>query len=406
MKNILILLDYYLPYASANGICAEKIAKELKKQGHNVCIISCNENKGNTDFKNIDKIDVFYANYLYKQQKTTFSKVWRYAKWLLPSPLPTTQVKSRTQAIVNVAEKVIKQNNIDTVICIHLPIETLIAGTILKERFPSISYVAYMLDSLSGGFLPKFLPGEFCRKKKINWENDLLDNFDRIILMRSSKDHHEASSINSSWYKKSVYSDIPMLEAKSVSSLPKTSDKINMVFAGTLADGIRTPYHFLKLLSEVNNLDISFSYAGVNKCNNELLNAAVESCKEKSNLTITSLGLLKHSEAIDLIERSDFLINFGNTVPTMVPSKIFEYMSYRKPIISTYSIDNEPCLAYLRKYPCALLIDERETDLKAQAKLLEDFILQNRDAQITYDNIKTIFPENTPAAFVDALKDL
>ena len=406
MKNILILLDHYLPMASANGICCENIAGSLIENGYNVNIVAYAYD--DKRYEEINGACVYYTEYVKKPSAGALSKLAFYTKWLLcPSRYPITEIKERTWAIIETASRVIEEKSIDTLICVHLPIETLIAGVRLKEKYPEINCVSYMLDSLSGGFVPRLLPGKFCRARKIKWENNLQKSFDFTVLMESCRNQYDAVFSASTWYKNAVFGDIPLFKAKEQkeTDLADSSKAYTMSYVGTMGDGVRTPYYFLKLLGLIEAPNISFAYAGKNNCDENTFASAMENVKEKDNVTVTALGMLSHSEALSVVEGAEILVNFGNVVPTMVPSKIFEYMSYGKPIISTYSIDSEPCLPYLRKYPCVLLIDERDMDIEKKARELEDFISTNRNAKVDVKGIEDIFYANTPQAFVKALRE-
>ena len=100
------------------------------------------------------------------------------------------------------------------------------------------------------------------------------------------------------------------------------------------------------------------------------------------------------------------LLNLGNKNASLTPSKIFEYMSYGKPIISTFCVDNDTSAAYLRRYSCALLLDERDADLDGAAERLRQFIFDNRYTLIPYGETEQRFYGNTPAAAVETLKKL
>ena len=53
------------------------------------------------------------------------------------------------------------------------------------------------------------------------------------------------------------------------------------------------------------------------------------------------MGRVSHTVAIQYMSEADFLLNIGNSISSMVPSKIFEYISTGKPIISIYSNIND-----------------------------------------------------------------
>ena len=114
-------------------------------------------------------------------------------------------------------------------------------------------------------------------------------------------------------------------------------------------------------------------------------------------------GFMDHDKLEEKIAESDILLNIGNLIPNMVPSKIFEYMSYLKPIISTYDISNEPSATYLRQYPLALLLS-KDTAPKENAEKIAQFIHEIHNTQLDYATLEKQFYLNTPKAFADTLK--
>ena len=76
-------------------------------------------------------------------------------------------------------------------------------------------------------------------------------------------------------------------------------------------------------------------------------------------------------------------------------------MAYGKPIISTYSIPNEACIPYLRRYPESLLIDEKNEEIDTLANSIVQFVLKTRNRSISIDEIYTQFSNNLPEAFIN-----
>lgn len=100
------------------------------------------------------------------------------------------------------------------------------------------------------------------------------------------------------------------------------------------------------------------------------------------------------------------MLNIGVNTPSAISGKIFEHMYYGKPIISTYSIDNEACIPYLAKYPLSYMIDEIITDLESQAKKLNLFIEEYKNKRISAENIINEFYLNTLNAFINIIEEL
>ena len=213
MNNYLIILDWYLPEASANGICVASIANELIKNGNNVYLLCFGNNKAISN-QYIDGVSVFKINAVGEKNSlfdcSFLRKLSYYVKWVFPYKSPHYASKEIVSLLIKAGNEIIKDLSIDIVVSVYLPIESLIAAKRLKYLFPNIFFVAYMLDSLSGGFNPRFISRKYCIEKKIEWENTLLKSFDLIILMKASRSHHQNYILKSEWLSKSRYLDIPL----------------------------------------------------------------------------------------------------------------------------------------------------------------------------------------------------
>jgi len=165
-----------------------------------------------------------------------------------------------------------------------------------------------------------------------------------------------------------------------------------------MSDGVRTPYALLKVLSGISDLNIRFVIAGKNACGD-----LYEYLKDQNNIMLNVLGEVPYDRAQDILRECDFFVNLGNVNPNLVPSKIFEYMSYGKPIISTFNSAEDSSLPYLHKYPVVCLIDEHDDNIKNAAGILTEFIKEHRETRVSYESIAELFYNNTPVAFRDLL---
>lgn len=106
-----------------------------------------------------------------------------------------------------------------------------------------------------------------------------------------------------------------------------------------------------------------------------------------------------------MISSADFLINFGNNNTHMTPCKIFEYMSYGKPIISVSPIKDEPSSRYLEKYPLSLIIKEYENNVADDIEKLKNFVSHDLKLdQSEFDKLNGLFYLNKPEAFIKVIK--
>ena len=395
MKNILIMLDYYLPNASPNGICVSKVINELKKK-YNVFLLCIN--KDNKEVLHEKGIKTFEIKEKKEKKKNLFTKILYHLKWLYPiSKTPPYVRENILNDLYIEADKIIADNHIDMIVAVHLPIETLIAGIRLKEKYPSIILTSYMLDSFSGGVLPRGIPECLSRHSKIIWEKNILNHYDYIFLMNSSKKHHEKYTANYKWYKNAKYLDIPMLIKKEKTN-SKKKDTIKLLYTGSLNMSQRNPSTMIKVLACLNDDNVYCEFVGTCNCKEYFTNL-----KGLYGERLTFTSQIPYKEIDKKINEADILLNIGNSNISLIPSKIFEYMSYEKPIISTYDISLEPSIEYLEKYPLAILIDGRE---EINADNIRKQVKEILNKKYSSDAIYKTFEKNVPAYFVKIIDEI
>ena len=103
-----------------------------------------------------------------------------------------------------------------------------------------------------------------------------------------------------------------------------------------------------------------------------------------------------------LYPKVDFFTSFpGN--PTAIRSKVYEYMSYGKPILLLYDDNRDVNVSSFSKYPAFTALDVRERADK-NIKPLESFITENKGKEIPFETTETLFPCDTPKAYVDLIE--
>ena len=170
-----------------------------------------------------------------------------------------------------------------------------------------------------------------------------------------------------------------------------------MLFVGSVSRNIRNPETLIKALLCLDREDIVCEFIGNIDCIEDFA-----PLKEKMGERLIFRGFMNHDKLAEKISDAHILINIGNLLSTMVPSKIFEYMSFSKPIISTYDIENEPSAKYLREYPAALLLSGQASPEK-NALLISEFIKDIDDMNIDLNSIEEQFYLNTPMAFDEVI---
>ena len=118
-------------------------------------------------------------------------------------------------------------------------------------------------------------------------------------------------------------------------------------------------------------------------------------------------GVLKGKELAEAYDRTDVLINIGNSVLNQMPSKIFEYISSGKPIINVFKSPDCPTLKYLTRYPLALNLFEGDIAEHPAEKAAEvrAFCRESRGKRVPAEEIQKTFAANTFEAFADTIAE-
>ena len=402
--------------ASANGICAKSVMDCLSSDNEIYCVTNQEWNMP-TDYV-VDNIyyrairprltyriqSMIAKKALGKTQKWLFTKLNRVMDrikltltlfmWPLISPAYARRIEMES-------EKLCQEKKIDCIIPIYTQIDTLIAASRIKNRHKDILYVPYFLDSLSGGYGLKVFNSTQTLRKGLYWERKLLSNADWIIAMESSRSHHANHSVAEQYYHRIRYFDLPLLREYTIKPTEQLMDRecCNMVFVGTLPEGIRSPEYILQVLRHLSGKNYQFYFVGTDNC--ATLN---ETAKKDSRIHV--IGRVSHEQALQYELQADVLLNIGNCNPNMTPSKIFEYMSFGKPIISTMPISEEPSRQYLERYPLSLLLYENDANANQTALNISRFISDCTGKVINQKLIKDTFYQNTPDAFASFLRTL
>lgn len=314
--------------------------------------------------------------------------------WPLLSP-------AYARRIEKTARRLCREADIGCIVPIYTQIDTLIAASRIKKDHPELFYIPYFLDSLSGGYGLRLFTPEQTRQKGLRWERRLLPCADRIIAMESSREHHERYSTGEPYYDRIAYFDLPLLRCDPPAAGAALMDagKCNLVYVGTLPGGIRSPEYLLKVFGRMEGAQYQFWFVGTSDC--AILN---EAAARDSRIHV--VGRCAHEVALQYEAQADVLVNIGNSNPNMTPSKIFEYMSFGKPILSTMAVAGEPSRRYLEKYPLALVLDETEQDISRTAGEVTDFLAHSAGQRTDLTRIRETFYQNTPDALASFLEEL
>lgn len=397
-----------------NYLCVCKVAEACQQRGHNVYVLSQGYEKEKiSSLNNIVKeysIEPDFATnihnlfariklksigrFIYKLIFFLFTPIWP-----IRAPFYIVRLTKRVNYII-------KNEKIDVVVLVHVSIENLLVA---KKKLDNVVYVGYFLDLLVGGMKPSYMSEKMWKQKVQKAEKIVMELLDYGIMMKSAQNLYKDLASNS-YLKKITFLDLPMLSKLMGDSNSErrqffSKDDIVLLFTGSMANNVRDPHYILELVSRIRNANIRFVIVG-NSDYCDVINKYT-----LKDARIIFMGRKTHEESMKMMKEADFFVNIGNNFENMIPSKIFEYMSYKKPIISTFRIDNDPCLEPLVKYGLFIAIDER-IDEDINAEKLENFIDKNRKARIDDARFRKLtnrdgdFYNNTCEAFADFIDQL
>lgn len=385
--KILMLTSRYYPTPDANGSCCKKIADELIKKGHEVTIISLAYETGICE-EDIYGVKVLRIGGLIQENRTKakgiLKKIKRSLEW--PYISYVTIIKITWIILKNIN---IKKTNV--LIPIIRPYDYIKVSSILQKINKRLKIIPYILDSLDSEINVQGVLGRLKAQRIKRLKKKILKISYKIAKM--DYDRKENDILDN----KSKYFDIPLIEKKKQSERRQNEKKISFIYGGILSLDYRDPQKFIELIKQ-SDLDIELKIYGKN-------DFIIDMIDEKFKNKIKYEGQVKYSELENQIDKAEFLVNFGNKGMNQLPSKIFEYISFGKPIIHVFFEEEDPTLKYLKHYPFKILLN-MNNDLDELKIKLEKGIKELLGKTIEYSEIENRFLDNTPKPFSEFIENL
>ena len=274
----------------------------------------------------------------------------------------------------NKLRKVIKEFKIDVVIAISFPFFSFYLGYYLKCENEKIKVFTYSLDVYSQRLVkPLFLKS--LTKKRLNLEDLIYSKSD----MNFVKEDFQLSRDGNNWndLQKQTVVGLPFLEDKtSQSSFEDLNKIIFITYAGTFQKRVRIPDLLIDLIELISDDRIYFKVAYLGSRFKNL-----EKISTFGNVEI--LYNVDRNDVLKMYEKTNIFINVSNIVPTQTPSKIYEYMSYGKPIINLYYHDSQ----IIKEDKYEKVINVRFDQVSKKLNDINRFISCEYNKRISYEKI-------------------
>lgn len=358
--NCLFITEQYFPFADANGACVRNIVNELKNDNFFVDVIALSNNEHSVV---IDALETIHFIKCDSYKESIISRLFAY---------PIRNI-AEAKSYYYKFESLFQKKKYSLILFAINPIESIFPLLKIKSDFHTIK-VIYELDSISSQSFNKRILSPLLLLKSRKLEKRCYKKADYIIHMECHKAEFEKKKYNSVRSKFRIANFPVIISKKANISITKKDiqpdDYKHFLFCGSLNKGIRNPIPCLKILEQIGfKGKYVFDFFTKGDYEEELI-----AMSKKGH--IVPHGYVKQEELETYITKSSFLISIGNLIDNFVPSKLYSYLSYKKPIIHFYEKDNDPCLRHFSNIAHCLFIDVRNNQEENLNKIL-DFI--NKD---------------------------
>lgn len=404
--HIVFMVGSYYPNYSAVGKCAGNVADELSKS-HKVTVI-CAKNypdqndeevfndqrilrimtkEKETRFKLEDKIQNSTG---LKKKASEFSyKLYKMSRILKTIFSKTSIKKEFVQSYLGALNNI--NEPIGAIIQVCMPFESVVAAVQYKTNYnEKVKVIPYLFDQfVDNDNLHRFKFNKHLKRKNhIELECELFQKTEAILSMHSLNTHfkNDLPDISNVYYV-----EHPLLVKQRFNNIVDVNGKIIISYIGSLIKGYVTPDYLLELYKKTNMANTILNFYIIENCF-EVVN---QYSRQFPN-NIINHGSVDKETANKKTSNSNILISIAEKQGIQMSSKIFDYISYGKPIVHFYTAEDDVNLKILRKYPNVLCLNQDEKLLSKNARALEEFCDSTCDRTIPFEEVAEIFKDATP----------
>lgn len=383
-KHLVMICGAYFPHPSATASCAERYVS-LFREEYEIDIIACSEDGRAYNFKdsygaNIHVLTNTRLQYEHRLSGFLRTIMHRLGTSLLYTSFLGNQRWYAKAALAKLIE-IHEQYPIDVVFSVCSPFAAHVATVEFCALYPQVLSVAYTVDPYSTS--DRICPiGKSLRHLK-EYETSWLSQFDHVFFSEEVYEYRRDLTDIIEHCQPLPYL-LPPINRNAYKSTHSSDGMFHCVYAGSFYKDIRNPQYMLQVFSLLKDKNVILHLYS-NGCDDVVA--------QFSDKNVIHHGQISPSKIINVYSDADALVGVGNSVKEFLPSKTFEYVAMRKPIIyfNYPEIDNP----ILNNYPRALQIDMRENMSNASSLLL-DFLNQLNGEEINEQRIYELYIKHTP----------
>ncbi|MCG3447933.1 glycosyltransferase family protein [Enterococcus durans] len=413
-KHLTFIVNDFLPFPSANGICVDNIVRELLgKWDLDVTVISLKSESSQKKFEQIDNISIYrfesnerkIRNKLKKYdigvKRNTWLKIIKIRKYIKDILNPKTYDKDLTKHLKDNIIRVNQIKKIDYIFPVCFPFESIIAS---KEIYKDlkIPYIPILFDkySSSNTLHRNKINKKIKFKNNLKFEKENIKYSRKVIASYDWKNH-----ILTNWnFQKEfiIYGYPPALKKINYTTIDNNAFKGTFIFAGSVNKNIR-PVKFIidffkRLFEEQPEFHLDFYTQGNEK-------KKLDYFSKLFPRQVTSHSIVSKEKINKFMEDTNILISIGNTDVSQTPSKIFEYIGLNKPIVHFYKKNNDPVISILNEYEKGISISQDYSELESSIVEMNEFIKKVKVNSFDKKSISNLY-EATPEYYGEVINSL
>lgn len=414
MKKVLIVAGTYYPDSMATIGITHRFAEALVKKGYDVSVFTARDYdyskrqypKELNGVNIIDCDDVNKPNnfcfrlrtFLNKFSYKVFKKLKNKGKLrevFYKNPrnrLNEYDLSYRIKTLVD-------EFGFDTVLTVALPYRIHRIGHRVKKLCPDIKWVTISFDPYAFDEVTNIDRKQQC----IREEERIYKTADKVMLLSQFKNDYADSK-----FKHLItYFDLPNVRKleldEDAGKIDYDKSKINCVFLGNFFLIQRHPKFLFELFERINNDKVVLYIVGSLF---DIKQEYIDAWKEKLGDKLIIYGRVPQQKAINSMFGADVLINVGHTTTNQCPSKVLDYISTGKPILSVTKVDRCTSLPVLEKYPNALTIFEQQGISDEMVNKVEKFIADSKLSEVyPLEKSREIFSDFTMETMISKFED-
>jgi len=410
MKIVFLTSSYY-PFFSAIGRCVYNLVNELKHDNE-IIVIS------NMVQKNLDKTVDFEAHTIMRVRtkamlrrddllannnisilgkvsnkvKLFFLRAQGYLNAILSKE---TVEKSLINEYFDALSKL---DNVDLIIPTCYPFEAVVAAQEYKDKINSkVQIIPFLFDKFADS--PTLHRNKYNQEVKYKYnlllEEQMIKSSTRVLYVDSWI--QKMKKYFSQYEEKLVHVEHPLIidHFTSIATADEADSDgyINVTYTGVLDKAVRPPTITLNIISKIieKNNRFRFHFYVLGNAVDE-----VDYFAKKYPENIMNHGQVESNVALLKIKQSNILLSIGNTDTTLIPSKIFEYMSSGKPIIHFYHSDDDRVISMLKDFELGYCVDQNKEIRDSEIVSLIDFCISKKNSNKSFEEVQRTFYKASP----------